>query len=70
MRPIIRLEDETLLDSNASDGLLGAVSEKKDITIKILNVQLIKRESRYTTFFEPPMRDITLYDEDWKEASA
>lgn len=36
---------------------------------EILNVQVLKREARYTIFLEPPMRQITLYNEDWKEVS-
>jgi hypothetical protein len=32
-----------------------------------LQVRIIKREARFTIFFEPPMRQLTLYNEDWKE---
>lgn len=33
----------------------------------VLTVQVLRRELRYTIFLEPPMRQITLYNEDWKE---
>lgn len=36
----------------------------------VLNVQLIKREARYTIFLEPPMRHLNLYNEDWREVES
>lgn len=34
---------------------------------EFLRVRVLQREARYTIFLEPPIRQITLYNEDWKE---